>query len=217
MQTLIRTIFLCLLTVFFMSGCSGSTTTTDASTDSDDDAGIDAGSDPGSDPNGDPGADPGSDPGADPGGDPGADPGSDPGADQGSDPGADQGGDNDAGTDSCTTTSCQYGGNTYEDGESFWADDACNKCSCNGGQVGCTEELCPCTGDEWFRDYLDDDPGTCASIIFNCPQYTVEFHNDCGCGCQQSPECDQVYDCEPPPPPDCSWGQEHCPYSTIAW
>lgn len=120
----------------------------------------------------------------------------------------------DIGTDSGSTAACEYGGNGYEEGESFWATDACNTCACSSGEVGCTKVFCPCTGDEWFRDYVAKDPATCANTTFECPQNTVPFSNDCGCGCEQSPACEMVYDCKPPT--DCSEDQERCPYSTFA-
>lgn len=38
--------------------------------------------------------------------------------------------------------SCRYEGKTYSDGEGFRASDACNTCSCERGQVSCTEIAC---------------------------------------------------------------------------
>lgn len=38
---------------------------------------------------------------------------------------------------------CEYGGETYEEGESFPADDGCNTCTCEEkGAVACTEMGC---------------------------------------------------------------------------
>lgn len=34
--------------------------------------------------------------------------------------------------------SCQYNGKTYKSGEGFPAEDGCNSCSCNNGEVACT-------------------------------------------------------------------------------
>jgi len=40
------------------------------------------------------------------------------------------------------STSCDYGGETYQDGDNFPADDGCNTCFCDDGNVGCTERYC---------------------------------------------------------------------------
>lgn len=37
---------------------------------------------------------------------------------------------------------CQYGGKIYKSGEGFPAEDGCNRCSCNDGQVTCTLMAC---------------------------------------------------------------------------
>jgi hypothetical protein len=38
--------------------------------------------------------------------------------------------------------SCQYNGKTYKPGESFLAEDGCNRCSCENGKVACTLMAC---------------------------------------------------------------------------
>lgn len=38
--------------------------------------------------------------------------------------------------------SCNYNGNTYKDGEGFKSSDGCNSCSCQNGQIACTEMAC---------------------------------------------------------------------------
>lgn len=38
--------------------------------------------------------------------------------------------------------SCQYNGRIYKSGESFPAEDGCNSCSCNNGNIGCTLMAC---------------------------------------------------------------------------
>ena len=122
----------------------------------------------------------------------------------------------DSGDVACTLMlcGCLHGGSWYENGESLWDMDACNRCSCARIGVGCTKIYCPCAGDEWFRDYASNDPASCPITEADCPESTHFFQNDCGCGCQQSPDCDAVYDCEPPT--DCSDVMEACPYSTFA-
>ena len=120
---------------------------------------------------------------------------------------------------SCTEMACgcSYGGSFYELGESLWAMDACNKCTCMNAGVGCTKVYCPCNGQEWFRTYMGKSADECAVIKFFCPENTHYFKNDCGCGCQQSPECPQWFNCMPPSPCDIEAIKWQCPYSGIAW
>ena len=39
-----------------------------------------------------------------------------------------------------TVSSCTYNGKTYKNGEGFRID--CNSCTCENGQIGCTEMAC---------------------------------------------------------------------------
>ena len=109
---------------------------------------------------------------------------------------------------------CLVGGSFYAYDEAHWSMDACNVCFCMPAGSACTKMYCPCQGDEWFRDYASTDLTECADLSVECPANTHSFQNDCGCGCQQSPDCDAVYDCEPPT--DCSDLFATCPYSTFA-
>jgi pacifastin inhibitor LCMII len=120
------------------------------------------------------------------------------------------------GSVACTEMACgcDYAGTWYDQGESFWATDGCNQCTCMGEGVACTKMWCACTGEEWFRDYMATSPDMCAVIKFTCPASTAYFINECGCGCQQSPNCETVYDCEPPT--NCDDEMAACPYSTFA-
>lgn len=124
---------------------------------------------------------------------------------------------NDGGV-ACTEMACgcSYAGAFYQYGETFWADDGCNKCTCMAGGVACTKMWCECSGDEWFRDYKGT-PDTCPLIKFYCPANTTYFANDCGCGCQQSADCPEWFNCMPPAPCDPAQIEEDCPYSVIAW
>ena len=70
---------------------------------------------------------------------------------------------------------------------------------------------------EWWRDYVVDDPVACAAAFFGCPEPTEMFHNDCGCGCEQSEDCPEYVDCMPPSPPECAITQALCPYTTVLW
>ena len=119
---------------------------------------------------------------------------------------------------------CVYGGQWYEYGDTFMADDGCNTCTCSDGGVACTEMAClpdDCDPDaEWWRDYVGESPEICAVIRFICPDNTEYFANDCGCGCEQSPNCPQWFNCMPSPnTPGCDVDriQADCPYSMIAW
>ena len=122
------------------------------------------------------------------------------------------------GTVACTEMACgcAYGGAFYQVGETFWADDGCNKCTCIAGGVACTKMWCQCSGDEWFRDYKGT-PQTCPLIKFYCPANATYYANDCGCGCQQSADCPEWFNCMPPVPCDPSQIAIDCPYSGIAW
>ncbi len=39
-------------------------------------------------------------------------------------------------------SSCNYNGQKYKSGDSFMAEDGCNSCGCEGGQVACTLMAC---------------------------------------------------------------------------
>jgi len=121
----------------------------------------------------------------------------------------------------CTTIgcgACTYAGAQYQDGDTFDALDGCNTCTCGAdGSVGCTKVACLCDpASEWWREYAATSPNECAVIDYACPENTTAFSNDCGCGCEQSSECPQVFDCEPPTPCDAEQLLEQCPYSEIA-
>jgi hypothetical protein len=47
-----------------------------------------------------------------------------------------------AGSSPTEPSGCRYAGTQYDDGESFPAMDGCNSCSCDDGNVGCTEIGC---------------------------------------------------------------------------
>ena len=127
------------------------------------------------------------------------------------------------GTVSCTEADCAkictYGGKEYGPGEDFPALDGCNKCECLGdGSVSCTEINCPCDpAKEWWRDYVAEDPQTCAVIDYACPENTVAFSNACGCGCEQDASCPQYFDCMPPAGCNVPDLKKKCPYSGIAY
>jgi hypothetical protein len=108
-------------------------------------------------------------------------------------------------------------------GETAWDTESCNICTCEAsGAVACTDEECICDAryGEYMREYVSDDPAACATLEYDCPEHTTRFFNDCGCGCQQSPECPTMCDCiwGSSSMPDCSECyaiQEECPYIAI--
>jgi hypothetical protein len=120
-------------------------------------------------------------------------------------------------TDSPCGSSCVYAGVQRAAGETFPALDGCNTCTCESdGNVSCTELACACdAASEWWRDYVETDPGQCAVINYTCPPNTISFENSCGCGCEQSATCAESYDCAPPNQCDVAQIQADCPYSTI--
>jgi hypothetical protein len=108
---------------------------------------------------------------------------------------------------------CDYYGKTFEIGEEFPSYDRCNTCTCTEDGIPCTKMACLCSGDEWFMNYVENDVEACAAIHFYCSPNMYYFSNDCGCGCQQAPWCEEYYDCEYPT--DCSFEIEHCPLSNF--
>ena len=88
-----------------------------------------------------------------------------------------------------------------------------------GGQIACTEIACPaCDADaEWWRNYLGRSVEECALIDFACLEWTTAFDNECGCGCEQSADCPEYFNCMPPSPCDEDAIKTKCPYSGIAY
>jgi hypothetical protein len=81
-----------------------------------------------------------------------------------------------------------------------------------GGAGACNPEAEP------DRDYVGS-PAGCMVIRFECPDNTVNFTNDCGCGCEQDESCPDFVDCMPggDPNPGCSEEERaRCPYTEIA-
>jgi len=104
---------------------------------------------------------------------------------------------------------CFYGGVTYTASDKFGgrfpSQDGCNSCDCvldmnSKASISCTAAQCECdAASETYRNYVATDPMKCELIDFMCPQDTTMFTNDCGCGCQQSTDCPNVFDCTPDP------------------
>lgn len=89
---------------------------------------------------------------------------------------------------SSTPTGCDYGGEHYDEGDTFPATDGCNSCSCTSGHARCTTRACPSCdpAHEPNHEYVSTSPSTCARIRYTCTAGSTPFSNDCGCGCERS-------------------------------
>lgn len=98
-------------------------------------------------------------------------------------------------------TGCFYGGVDHAAGDSFASRDGCNACSClitgdGTTDIACTDKACVCMPDrEPYRKYAGTSPDACKAVDFSCPEDTTPFTNDCGCGCEESDECPNSFDC----------------------
>jgi hypothetical protein len=120
---------------------------------------------------------------------------------------------------------CLYGGVTYAPGEMFEGRDGCTSCSCSLGgdsqaSVLCTMSTCNCNSEkEPYRQYVTTAPTECQIIDFMCPENTTTFSDSCGCGCEQSTDCPNEFDCTPDPmtmQTNCDPGlMARCPYSSV--
>jgi hypothetical protein len=84
-------------------------------------------------------------------------------------------------------TTCDYGGNTYQEGDGFPSSDGCNTCSCGPAGVACTKRACApaCNPEaEPWRNYVGT-PTTCQTIRYVCIATQRSFSNACGCGCEE--------------------------------
>lgn len=85
-------------------------------------------------------------------------------------------------------TTCEYGGKTYQPGDSFPADDGCNTCSCSpSGGVGCTLMYCSGGCDYQGEHY---EPGESFTASDGCNTCTCEAGGSISCtemGC--GPAC----------------------------
>lgn len=78
---------------------------------------------------------------------------------------------------------CNYGGNTYAEGDTFPATDGCNTCTCTNGNAACGTNACHCAPGSDGLDYYGD-VAWCKQTSYRCPSGQVRFNNDCGCGCE---------------------------------
>jgi hypothetical protein len=121
--------------------------------------------------------------------------------------------------------SCLYAGVNHTVGDSFPSRDGCNTCGCvvnpdGTTDIACTERACMCNpDDEPYRQYAATSPDGCKTIDFACPSDTTMFSNECGCGCEQSVECPNEFDCSAAGMAgmlSCDAAlMERCPYSEV--
>ncbi len=56
----------------------------------------------------------------------------------------------------------------------------------------------------------------CPGVEFRCYDPTTVFWNDCGCGCEEDPNCPEVFDCSPRASTPCTPEElAHCPFSRV--
>jgi len=78
---------------------------------------------------------------------------------------------------------CLHNKNAYKAGDTFPADDGCNKCVCEeDGNISCTEMAC-----EKDKIYKGD-PEECKVIKFTCEDGWKYFSDEKGCGCMKDEE-----------------------------
>ena len=73
--------------------------------------------------------------------------------------------------------------------------------------------------DEYQRRYVASSPSTCAMILYSCPDTTISFQNDWGCGGEQSSSCPPFVNCMPgsgDTDPLCDTSSADCPYTVRA-
>jgi hypothetical protein len=124
-----------------------------------------------------------------------------------------------------TSGSCFYGGLNHSVGDSFPSRDGCNTCGClvnpdGTTDIACTERACMCSPEkEPYRQYAGTSPDACKTIDFACSSDTTMFSNECGCGCEQSDECPNSFDCSPAGMANmlsCDRTlMQRCPFSTV--
>ncbi len=121
----------------------------------------------------------------------------------------------------CTSScGCTYEGKSYQQGDSFPANDGCNTCSCAAdGSVYCTLKACACDYSAPGRKWVLRSPDECKVALFACAEGRP-FFDSCGCGCEIEPVTCKVGGCSGqlcvgPDDPDistCEWRDEYACY-----
>jgi hypothetical protein len=101
----------------------------------------------------------------------------------------------------CVATECTYGGVVHQTGETFRSNDGCStECTCTAGVVTCDAQSCDCNVSTWrHRLYVSLDVSECATLDLSCPKNSTPVFDSCGCGCEQSQTCPEVFDCSTTP------------------
>lgn len=98
----------------------------------------------------------------------------------------------------CPAKTCEYNGNTYNDGDSFPSSDGCNTCSCSSGAVACTEKACVSTCTYGGRVYRN---GESFKATDGC--------NTCYCGPEGSVACTKMACPAPTCDPTKEWNRSY--------
>ena len=108
---------------------------------------------------------------------------------------------------------CEFGGQTYYDGDTFPAGDDCNTCTCSGGQIGCTALGCPeegCVYDGVFYQVGEEFPAgdgcnSCSCTAGGTVGCTLIACNDCSAiESEYEIAIDQARTCDPTLTGQCS-------------
>jgi hypothetical protein len=87
-----------------------------------------------------------------------------------------------------------------------------------GNAILCQKKEGSCDpDDEPDRNYVGESPGNCTLIDYTCPEHTMSFGNDCGCGCEQPSECPDFVNCAPGGTIDPLCDSDECPYTDKAF
>eukprot|EP00054_Salpingoeca_dolichothecata_P033004 m.266867 g.266867 ORF g.266867 m.266867 type:complete len:311 (-) comp31647_c0_seq1:230-1162(-) len=88
-----------------------------------------------------------------------------------------------------TCKPCKHRKNMYYSGQSF--DKKCNTCTCDDGEIACTElecESCRRLKRRNNRDVVAKKPKQCMVVDFQCQEPKVPYSDYCGCGCEDPQE-----------------------------
>jgi len=114
-----------------------------------------------------------------------------------------------------------WGPQLFKRGEQFVARNFCSTCKCTDDNVVVCFELacCDTANRKTPRRFYAGDQETCSTFdLLECKGINAtKFSDDCGCGCQQDPDCPESFDCKPNANQPCNFSDifNRCPYSDI--
>ncbi|XP_060576345.1 uncharacterized protein LOC132733695 [Ruditapes philippinarum] len=88
--------------------------------------------------------------------------------------------------DNIDNRTCNHGYMVYSHGETFMADDGCNYCTCDRGNIGCTLMYCPPDHNQQCPDIDPDQAGVCIEMCRadnDCYNGQICCSNGCGHVC----------------------------------